>query len=66
VLGTSHFHIARDTTATVTVSLSRTALAKLGKRSVVTVSITASATDQARYKGTAIRTTTLRVNPTGT
>jgi len=65
VLGTGHFHIARDTTATIRVSLFKAALAKVGKRTTLMVAITASATDQARNTGTAIRMTTLRIRPTG-
>jgi hypothetical protein len=66
VLGTSRFHIARDSTAAVKVNLSRAALARLGRMSAVTVAIKASARDQAGRTGTAIRATTLRIRPQGT
>ena len=59
VLGSGHFHIAGNRSATVTATLSKVVLRKLHKATSVRVSIGTSATDRAGRHGTSKATRTL-------
>jgi len=59
VLGAGHLHIVGGKTGTAKVTLSKTALRKLGNRASVRVVIGVSAKNKAGRRGTSSRTTTL-------
>jgi len=62
VLGKARFHVIRETTGTVTVTLTRPALHQLGRVKSVGVTVDVSALNHAGLKGTSHRVLTLTMS----
>jgi hypothetical protein len=62
VLGKARFHVIRETTGTVTVTLTKSALQQLGKVKSVRVAVDVSALNRAGRKGTSHRVLTLTLS----